>query len=214
VDVTSIVLFGVGSSLVVEYVETCRRLGYAIAAAVNNREGAVYVDDASLVYDVGDLSAAVIATPCVCPQFTPHQRIAARDEAASLGFAFAPALIDPTAVVARSTTVGAGSFVNAGAILGSASVLGDHVVVNRGAAIGHHVTIASFVSLGPRAVVAGHVTIGFGAMIGAGAVILPKVTIGDQAVVGAGAVVVHDVPPRAVVFGNPARIVRMTSDPP
>ena len=207
---TSIVLFGVGSSLVVEYVETCNRLGYAIAGAVNNREGAVHFADATLVYEVADLPASVVGTPCVCPQFTPHHRIAARDEAANLGFAFAPALIDPTAIVARSTTVGAGSFVNAGAILGAASVLGDHVVVNRGSAIGHHVTIAPFASLGPRTVIAGHVTIGFGAMVGAGAVVLPNVTIGDRAVVGAGAVVVRDVPPRTVVFGNPARIVRTT----
>ncbi len=211
---TNIVLFGVGSSLVVEYIETCSRLGYAIAAAVNNREGAVYFADPRLIYGVADLPAAVVATPCICPQFTPRHRIAARDEAANLGFAFAPALIDPTAVLARSTTVGTGSFVNAGAILGAESLLGDHVVVNRGAAIGHHVTIASFASLGPRVVIAGHVTIGFGALIGAGAVVLPKVTIGDEAVAGAGAVVVHDVPPRAVVFGNPARIVRMTSDRP
>ena len=207
---TSIVLFGVGSSLVVEYAETCSRLGYTIAAAVNNREGTVYFADPSLVYEVADLPAAVVATPCICPQFTPRHRVAARDEAAKLGFVFAPALIDPTAIVARSTTVGTGSFVNAGSILGAASVLGDHVVVNRGVAIGHHVTLAAFASLGPRAVVAGHVSIGFGAMVGAGAVILPKVTIGDEAVVGAGAVVVHDVPPRTVVFGNPARIVRTT----
>jgi sugar O-acyltransferase (sialic acid O-acetyltransferase NeuD family) len=208
--VTSIVLFGVGSSLVVEYVETCSRLGYTVAAAVNNRPGGESFADPNLVCAVGELPAAVIATPCICPQFTPHHRISARDEAASLGFAFAPALIDPTAVVARSTTVGPGSFVNAGAILGAASVLGEHVVVNRGAAIGHHVTIAPFASLGPRVVVAGYVTIGFGAMIGTGAVVLPNVTVGDRAVVGAGAVVVHDVPPRAVVFGNPARIVRTT----
>jgi sugar O-acyltransferase (sialic acid O-acetyltransferase NeuD family) len=208
--VTSIVLFGVGSSLVVEYVETCNRLGYTVAAGVNNRQGGESFADASLVYDVGELPAAVVATPCICPQFMPHERISARDEAANLGFSFAPALIDPTAIVARSTTVGPGSFVNAGAILGAAGVLGEHVVVNRGAAIGHHVTIAPFASLGPRVVVAGYVTIGFGAMIGTGAVVLPKVTVGDHAVVGAGAVVVHDVPPRAVVFGNPARIVRTT----
>jgi sugar O-acyltransferase (sialic acid O-acetyltransferase NeuD family) len=208
--VTSIVLFGVGSSLVVEYVETCGRLGYAIAAAVNNREGAASFADPALVHGAGDLPAEIVATPCICPQFTPHHRISAHDEAANLGFAFAPALIDPTAIIARTTTVGAGSFINAGAILGAASVLGEHVVVNRGAAIGHHVTIAPFASLGPRTVIAGFATIGFGAMIGAGAVVLPNVTVGDRAVVGAGAVVVHDVPPQAVVFGNPARIARTT----
>lgn len=47
-----------------------------------------------------------------------------------------------------------------------------------------------------------------GASIGSNATILGGVTIGEQAMVGAGSVVVHDVPPYAVVVGNPARVVR------
>jgi acetyltransferase-like isoleucine patch superfamily enzyme len=51
-------------------------------------------------------------------------------------------------------------------------------------------------------------TIRRGARIGGGAVLLPGVEIGEEAFVGAGAVVVRDVPPRAVVVGNPARQIR------
>lgn len=47
-----------------------------------------------------------------------------------------------------------------------------------------------------------------GASIGGGATLLPGITIGHQAMVGAGAVVTTSVPDRAVVVGNPARIVR------
>lgn len=47
-----------------------------------------------------------------------------------------------------------------------------------------------------------------GASIGSGATILAGVTIGEQAIVGAGSVVTKDVPPRTVVAGNPARILR------
>lgn len=46
-----------------------------------------------------------------------------------------------------------------------------------------------------------------GASIGGGATILPGLTIGAQAMIGAGAVVTRDVPPLAIVVGNPARIV-------
>ncbi len=46
------------------------------------------------------------------------------------------------------------------------------------------------------------------ASIGSGAVILCGVTIGEDAVIGAGAVVTKDVPPRAVVAGVPARLLR------
>jgi putative colanic acid biosynthesis acetyltransferase WcaB len=44
--------------------------------------------------------------------------------------------------------------------------------------------------------------------VGANVVIIGPVRIGNDAVIGAGAVVVKDVPPGAVVVGNPARIVR------
>lgn len=47
-----------------------------------------------------------------------------------------------------------------------------------------------------------------GAWLGGGAIVLPGVTIGAEAVVGAGAVVTRDVPPRVVVAGNPARVMR------
>jgi tetrahydrodipicolinate N-acetyltransferase len=52
------------------------------------------------------------------------------------------------------------------------------------------------------------VTIGDGVWIGTGAIILAGVTIGDGAVVAAGSVVTASVPSRAVVAGNPARVVR------
>lgn len=47
-----------------------------------------------------------------------------------------------------------------------------------------------------------------GASIGTGSVILAGVTIGERALVGAGSVVTRDVPPGAVVAGNPARLMR------
>jgi acetyltransferase-like isoleucine patch superfamily enzyme len=51
-------------------------------------------------------------------------------------------------------------------------------------------------------------TIRRGARVGGGAVLCPGVEIGEEAFVGAGAVVVRDVPPRVVVVGNPARVLR------
>ena len=45
--------------------------------------------------------------------------------------------------------------------------------------------------------------------IGARVIVLPGVHIGHDAVIGAGAVVTKDVPPYAIVAGNPAKILRM-----
>ena len=47
-----------------------------------------------------------------------------------------------------------------------------------------------------------------GASIGSNCTILSNGTIGEKAIVGAGSVVTRDVPPRTIVAGNPARILR------
>jgi acetyltransferase-like isoleucine patch superfamily enzyme len=48
--------------------------------------------------------------------------------------------------------------------------------------------------------------------VGGGAVLLPSVEVGEEAFVGAGAVVTKDVPPRALVMGVPARVVREVAE--
>ena len=47
-----------------------------------------------------------------------------------------------------------------------------------------------------------------GASIGSGATLLAGITIGENSIVGAGAVVTKDVPPKVIVVGNPARVMR------
>jgi virginiamycin A acetyltransferase len=58
----------------------------------------------------------------------------------------------------------------------------------------------------------GDTVVGNDVWIGMEAVIMPGVRIGDGAIVGAKSVVTHDVPPYAIVAGNPARIVKMRFD--
>jgi maltose O-acetyltransferase len=63
-----------------------------------------------------------------------------------------------------------------------------------------------------RGLVSRPIVVGDRAWIGAGATILQGVSIGEQAVVAAGAVVHRDVPPRTVVGGVPARVLRRLGD--
>ena len=55
-------------------------------------------------------------------------------------------------------------------------------------------------------------TIRRGARVGGGAILCPGIEIGEEAFVGAGAVVTKDVPPRKLVVGNPARVLRDVPD--
>lgn len=99
-------------------------------------------------------------------------------------------------------------------------VVGDRVTVKCGVQLWDGVVIEDDVFIGPNVSFTNDAfprskqypeqfaktTVRKGASVGAGAVLLPGVTIGQHAMVGAGAVVTQDVPPNAIVIGNPARI--------
>ena len=58
----------------------------------------------------------------------------------------------------------------------------------------------------------GDTVIGNDVWIGMEAVVMPGVTVGDGAIAGARAVVAKDVPPYAIVAGNPAKVVKYRFD--
>jgi sugar O-acyltransferase (sialic acid O-acetyltransferase NeuD family) len=131
--------------------------------------------------------------------------IAARLRAAGL---VAATLVHPTAFVATSVRLGAGSVVLAQAAVGVRSELGECVIVNTAASVDHECVLGPGVHIGPGARVAGCVVVGGGTFVASGATIAPRVRIGSESIVGAGAVVVRDLPAGVVAYGNPARIVR------
>ena len=77
----------------------------------------------------------------------------------------------------------------------------------------HPTTIGEEVTIGHGAIVHG-CTIGRGALIGMGSRVLDGAVIGEQAIVGAGALVPEGmhVPPRKIVVGIPARVIREVSE--
>jgi sugar O-acyltransferase (sialic acid O-acetyltransferase NeuD family) len=119
-------------------------------------------------------------------------------------------LIHPSAVVARSASIGPGCVLFAGVIVGARTTIGVGTIINRGALIGHHTAIGSHVFVGPGANIAGGVTIGDESYIAMAAVVRDDRTVGARATIGAGAVVVGDVPADTTVVGLPARPLAIT----
>lgn len=207
-SVPEVVLYAVGSPIVVDVEESLACAGVSLAAAVRNQEGDSFLLEESKVVDAINLSAPFRALPYLVPLFTPSNRQKAVNEARAAGFGAAYTLIDPSVRVPRSFKAGEGVYINVGCSLGAASELAAFVFINRGVCLGHHARLGRFVSIGPGAVIGSLVEIGHGTLIGAGAVVLPKIRIGANAVIGAGSVVTKDVPDNCLVLGNPARIVK------
>lgn len=145
------------------------------------------------------------------------------------------AIVEPGAVIGEGTRIWAFAHVLGGARIGECCNICDHVFIENDVIIGDRVTIKCGVQLWDGLRLADDVFVGpnatftndlfprskvfpekflqthvqSGASIGANATILAGVTIGEKAMVGAGSVVTKDVPPHAIVVGNPARVIRV-----
>lgn len=201
-------LFGIRSPLVVEYEETLSRLGQAPVASISINDTPRVLDHSrvlefdSLAQDKRiQLAKQAGFITCAFASLRRRQLCAIAIEA---GFHAADALLDPTAILPKSLSVRAGTYINAGAVVGSATFIGAHTLINRAVSIGHHCMIGDFVSIGPGATLASNIRVGEGATIGVGATIVPNISIGRNAVVGAGSLVRKDVPDNCFVAGNPA----------
>ncbi len=144
------------------------------------------------------------------------------------------ALVEPGAKIGQGTRVWAFAHILPGAQIGSDCNICDGVFIENDVIVGDRVTVKSGVQLWDGVRLADDVFVGpnatftndrfprskkyldkkdqtwvhRGASVGANATILCGIIIGENAMVGAGAVVTENVPPHAVVAGNPARVIR------
>ena len=143
-----------------------------------------------------------------------------------------PTALVETKNIGKDTRIWAFTHILPNAVIGENCNICDHVFIENDVVIGNRVTIKSGVQLwdgitieddvfiGPNATFTNDpfprskkfleqyplTVISQGASVGANATILPGLLIGQYAMIGAGTVVTKNVPPFAIVVGNPARI--------
>lgn len=124
-----------------------------------------------------------------------------------LGFALRPLL----AIAQKAIEVLTGICLPPECEIGDGLYIGHYgaIIVAPQARIGHNCSLAQNVTIGkaPSAEGRGAPTIGNRVFIGAHSVIVGQITVGDDVVICAGSVVIRSMPARAVVMGNPARVV-------
>ncbi|MEA5417912.1 gamma carbonic anhydrase family protein [Spirulina sp. CCNP1310] len=128
------------------------------------------------------------------------------------------AFIAPNATVIGDVVLHPGVSVWYGAVLrGDVEriEIGAHSNIQDGAVLhgdpGEPTVLEEFVTVGHRAVIhSAHVE--RGCLIGIGAIVLNGVRVGAGSIIGAGCVVTKDVPPRSLMVGIPAKLIRSIDD--
>lgn len=127
-----------------------------------------------------------------------HTRAQVFNRFEAAGFVFPP-LVHPTATIAQSCVIGAGSQIMAGAVVQARTAIGRNSIVNTRSSVDHDCKIGNHVHIAPGAILSGGVRVADGAHVGTGATVIQSIVIGSAAVVGAGVSVLRNVPENTVI---------------
>jgi sugar O-acyltransferase (sialic acid O-acetyltransferase NeuD family) len=114
-------------------------------------------------------------------------------------------LVHPTAIVAESSRVGAGSVVCPYAIVSDNCQLGRFVLMNYHSSVGHDASAEDFCVFSPYATLGGGAAVGEDVFLGLHASVGPRVTLGDRCKVSAGSVALAAAAAETVIWGSPGR---------
>lgn len=117
-------------------------------------------------------------------------------------------LIDPTCFVHPTASIGPGCVLYPHCFVGLKATLARQVFMLAGCVINHDDVLEDGVVAASGVTLAGCVHVESGVYLGQSCTVRQYLRLGRNALIGMGAVVVKDVPPQAVMAGNPARKIR------
>lgn len=117
-------------------------------------------------------------------------------------------IIYPEILLPKQYKHGPGLIIHKGSSMPPNANYGNNVLIQGVAIIGHDVTLGDNVVVSSFAFVGGNTTIGRNTYVGPHACVRNGLNIGENVIIGMGSVVTKDVPDNAVVYGNPAKVMR------
>lgn len=121
-------------------------------------------------------------------------------------------IIDPSAIVSGTASLGEGVIVTSFCSIASSAVIGDNVVLNAKAIVGHDVVIGRSTVLSSMVNIGGACRLGSCSYVGMAAQVKQGLTIGDRTIIGMGSMVHDSVGDNLIAIGNPARPLRRNID--
>ncbi len=124
------------------------------------------------------------------------------------GYRFA-SIFHPKASISLTSQIGQGVYIAANAVIDPSVVIDNYSIINNSAVISHGTHIGQACHLAPSTVVSGNCNVGNAVWLGVGSVVIENTSIGDRAFIGAGSVVTRNIQSNNLVYGVPARKVKI-----
>ena len=140
----------------------------------------------------------------------PESRRNVAQELISRGAEFGT-LVHPTAIVAPTASIGAGSILCPYAIVSDGARVGRLALLNYHSSLGHDASAGDYAVLSPYATLGGGASVGADVFMGMHSSVGPGNCVGAKSKVSANSCALSDAPPSSLIFGSPGRIAPLVS---
>jgi sugar O-acyltransferase (sialic acid O-acetyltransferase NeuD family) len=112
-------------------------------------------------------------------------------------------------IIGKNVEIGEGTIIAPNCVISTNIVIGRFATINLGTQIGHDSSISDFSSIMAHVDLSGKTKIGKSVFIGSNSTIFPGKEVGDNSKISAGSIVFNDVKENSLVYGNPAKSIRL-----
>lgn len=185
----------------------------ALALSVNIWDSIIFVDDitdeewyqGAKIFRYNSIKDYPNEIEFVIANGEPAVRESLYQKVKAAGYKFAT-ICGSGCTILPGTNIGEGCIIYDCCISAEVTI-GNNVLLNGRSVIGHNTVIGNHSVISSSGFIGGYTSIGNKVYLGPGAMVKDRITIGDSAILSLGAVALRNVRERAIMIGNPAKII-------